>query len=66
MSDASAAQSSPQWFTYTELGQYGYAEQNWFSEKGFATRQEAEAFLDGPAYDWPESPSAATLAGADR
>src|SRR5437899_2796532 len=56
MAGASEERCSPQWFAYTRLGQYNYAERDWFSEKGFATRQEAEAFLDGPAHDWPESP----------
>src|SRR2546425_636707 len=55
MSDASAAQSSPQWFAYTELGQYNYSEHDWVSDKGFATRQEAQAFLGEPAHDWPQS-----------
>jgi hypothetical protein len=52
MSNESAEQSSPQWFAYTELGQYNYAEGDWFSEIGFATFDQAEAFLDGPANDF--------------
>ena len=56
MGDAFAEQFSSQWVVYTELGQYGYAKQNWFNDKGFPTRQEAQEFLDGPARDWPGSP----------
>jgi hypothetical protein len=57
MAGASADNSSPHWFVYTALGQYAYAETNWFSDRSFATVDQAEAFLDGPAHDFPGSPS---------
>jgi hypothetical protein len=34
------------WFVYTSLGQCGYAEPNWVSEEGFATREEAAGIGD--------------------
>jgi hypothetical protein len=46
---------APQWFVYTRLGQYGYGESSWFTQKDFATANEANAFLDGPSHEWPDS-----------
>jgi hypothetical protein len=55
MPDRSAEGDVPQWWIYTRLSQYGYNESNWVREKGFATFEEAEAYLDGPSHPWPEN-----------
>jgi hypothetical protein len=55
MAGTPAEQSSPQWFVYTRLGPVWIRRAELVQRKRLATRQEAQAFLDGPSHDWPES-----------
>jgi hypothetical protein len=55
MSDKTLKQESERWLVYTRLTQYGYSEQNWVTDRRFDTLEDAEAFLEGPSHDWPDS-----------